>query len=46
MNVEIFHATFFFHSRISILGKGRNLKLAQLIDMAAQIAAGMAYLGE
>lgn len=29
-----------------ILGKGRNLKLPQLIDMAAQIAAGMAYLGE
>lgn len=27
------------------LGKGRNLKLPQLIDMAAQIAAGMAYLG-
>lgn len=26
-------------------GKGRNLKLPQLIDMAAQIAAGMAYLG-
>ncbi|XP_037034814.1 serine-rich adhesin for platelets isoform X1 [Bradysia coprophila] len=25
-------------------GKGRNLNLAQLIDMAAQIAAGMAYL--
>lgn len=25
-------------------GKGRNMKLAQLIDMAAQIAAGMAYL--
>lgn len=27
-------------------GKGRNLKLPQLIDMAAQIAAGMAYLGK
>lgn len=27
-----------------ISGKGRNLNLAQLIDMAAQIAAGMAYL--
>lgn len=26
-------------------GKGRNLKLPQLIDMAAQIAAGMAFLG-
>lgn len=26
------------------LGKGRNIKLPQLIDMAAQIAAGMAYL--
>jgi fyn-related kinase len=26
------------------LGKGRNLKLPQLIDMSAQIAAGMAYL--
>ena len=25
-------------------GKGRTLKLPQLIDMAAQIAAGMAYL--
>lgn len=25
-------------------GKGRNLKLSNLIDMAAQIAAGMAYL--
>lgn len=25
-------------------GKGRNLKLNQLIDMSAQIAAGMAYL--
>lgn len=28
------------------LGKGRNLKLPQLIDMAAQIAAGMAFLGK
>jgi len=27
-----------------LLGKGRGLKLQQLIDMAAQIAAGMAYL--
>ena len=27
-----------------IQGKGRTLKLPQLIDMAAQIAAGMAYL--
>ena len=27
-----------------VTGKGRSLKLAQLIDMAAQIAAGMAYL--
>lgn len=27
-----------------LLGKGRCLKLQQLIDMAAQIAAGMAYL--
>jgi fyn-related kinase len=25
-------------------GKGRTLKLPQLIDMGAQIAAGMAYL--
>lgn len=25
-------------------GKGRQLKLPQLIDMAAQIASGMAYL--
>lgn len=29
---------------LSITGKGRNLKLPQLIDMSAQIAAGMAYL--
>lgn len=28
----------------SFVGKGRGLKLTQLIDMAAQIAAGMAYL--
>ena len=27
-----------------IQGKGRTLKLPQLIDMSAQIAAGMAYL--
>lgn len=27
-----------------IIGKGRGLKLQQLIDMAAQIASGMAYL--
>ena len=27
-----------------VTGKGRSLKLAQLIDMAAQVAAGMAYL--
>jgi len=27
-----------------VAGKGRNLKLPQLIDIAAQIAAGMAYL--
>jgi fyn-related kinase len=27
-------------------GKGRSLKLAQLIDMASQVAAGMAYLEE
>ena len=26
------------------VGKGRTLKLPQLIDMAAQIASGMAYL--
>lgn len=26
------------------VGKGRGLKLQQLIDMAAQIASGMAYL--
>lgn len=26
------------------IGKGRGLKLQQLIDMAAQIASGMAYL--
>jgi fyn-related kinase len=29
---------------IPFSGKGRNLKLPQLIDMSAQIAAGMAYL--
>lgn len=29
---------------MSIIGKGRGLKLQQLIDMAAQIASGMAYL--
>ncbi|XP_030372934.1 uncharacterized protein LOC115622940 isoform X1 [Scaptodrosophila lebanonensis] len=28
----------------AIAGKGRNLKMQTLIDMAAQIAAGMAYL--
>lgn len=33
------------HLRSILAGKGRNLKLPQLIDMAAQIAAGMAYLG-
>ena len=27
-----------------ISGRGRSLKLPQLIDVAAQIAAGMAYL--
>lgn len=27
-----------------VTGKGRNMKLPQLIDMAAQIASGMAYL--
>lgn len=37
-----FH-TFFFKTYVQT-GKGRNLKLPQLIDMAAQIAAGMAYL--
>lgn len=34
---------YIFH--LILAGKGRNLKLPQLIDMAAQIAAGMAYLG-
>lgn len=34
-----------FWNKIDFSGKGRNLKLPQLIDMAAQIAAGMAYLG-
>lgn len=29
---------------LRVPGKGRNMKLPQLIDMAAQIAAGMAYL--
>lgn len=32
------------HEKNYFAGKGRNLKLPQLIDMAAQIAAGMAYL--
>lgn len=32
------------HEKRYFTGKGRNLKLPQLIDMAAQIAAGMAYL--
>ena len=27
-----------------LLDKGRALKLPQLVDMAAQVAAGMAYL--
>lgn len=35
---------FFLISFLFVTGKGRNLNLAQLIDMAAQIAAGMAYL--
>ena len=30
--------------RWNFQGKGRTLKLPQLIDMGAQIAAGMAYL--
>jgi serine/threonine protein kinase len=34
----------FTPSTLTPPGKGRNLKLPQLIDMAAQIAAGMAYL--
>jgi len=29
---------------LAIAGKGRSLKMQTLIDMAAQIAAGMAYL--
>lgn len=28
----------------SVVGKGRTLKLPQLIDIAAQIASGMSYL--
>lgn len=32
------------YNYISILGKGKTLNLQRLIDMAAQIAAGMAYL--
>jgi len=28
----------------SLTGRGRSLKLPQLIDIAAQIASGMAYL--
>jgi len=30
--------------KLLCIGKGRGLKLQQLIDMAAQIASGMAYL--
>lgn len=38
----MFWLTFLFYFLFS--GKGRQLKLPQLIDMAAQIASGMAYL--
>ena len=31
-------------SVMSLTGRGRSLKLPQLIDIAAQIASGMAYL--
>lgn len=37
-------SVFHFLMKLLIAGKGRNLKLPQLIDMSAQIAAGMAYL--
>ena len=30
--------------KLYVTGKGRSLKLPSLIDIAAQIAAGMAYL--
>lgn len=33
-----------FKKSKGIAGKGRNLKMTTLIDMAAQIASGMAYL--
>lgn len=37
-----YHCVLYF--QLYYPGKGRGLKLQQLIDMAAQIAAGMAYL--
>lgn len=37
------YSQFYFISS-AIAGKGRSLKMPVLIDMAAQIAAGMAYL--
>lgn len=33
-----------FFKHFILIGKGRGLKLAQLIEMSAQIATGMAYL--
>ena len=36
--------TIFYPNAECFVGKGRTLKLPQLIDMAAQIASGMAYL--
>lgn len=43
---DVYFINYLFFCFPIILGKGRNLKLPQLIDMAAQIAAGMAYLGK
>lgn len=40
----IIHNIFFRIGFVLVLGKGRSHKLPQLIDMAAQIAAGMAFL--
>jgi hypothetical protein len=31
-------------NRIIILGKGKLLKLPQLVDMSAQVAGGMSYV--
>ena len=41
---SFFLVNFFQIQYIYLQGKGRTLKMPQLIDMAAQIAQGMAYL--